>query len=713
MPNSALKPRPVEELIERIQEYNPKSDADLIRKAYDFGMAAHEGQFRRSGEPYFCHPVEVAFLLTEIRIDDASIITALLHDTIEDTGVTYEDVEREFSTEIADFVNGVTKLTNLELDNTKSAEVENLRKLLLAISKDVRVLLVKLADRLHNMRTIKAMSPEKQRKKALETIEIYAPLAGRMGMQFLRDELEDLSFQVLQPMARASIMRKFLTLRGDVDNVLETIIGDIEKALNVQNINARVHGREKRPYSIWKKIRAKGEGFERLSDIYAFRIITNSVEDCYRALGAMHQRYTAIPGRFKDYISQPKSNGYRSIHTTVLGRDGKRVEIQIRTQKMHIVAESGVAAHWAYKDGERVQNPYKVDPSGWLADLSAGLAEVDDEEDFMEHFRLEMYADQVFVFSPKGQVVRLPRGATPLDFAYAIHTDLGNKAVGVMVNNERATLSTPLRNGQTVEIIQAAAATPEEAWIEIAKTARAKSAIRRALKQKVHETHLDYGKEIARLAFDNVDRKMTNKALEEAAKLLELKSVDALLDGLSHGDILGNDIIKALYPELQIEVPKANLPVIMPPLLGKKRLKSAKPCPHCLPIPGDRIMGLKHDGKVIYHVVDCEKVSVGDNDENYEWLDLHWPQNLQGASYEVKILVVMANSAGSLGRACTIIGENHSNIEQLDFIERRSDFYSCMFEILVRDVAHLQNILTALYTENGISRAERYRDNEE
>ncbi len=409
-----------------MRSYNPRSEAGVIEAAYDYGRRMHEGQFRTSGEPYFSHPVAVAMLLAEQRLDDDTIITALLHDTIEDTGSTYSEIALRFGDEVAQLVDGVTKLTNLELSQVGNAQAENFRKLLMAMSKDLRVLLVKLADRLHNMRTIRHLPPEKQQRKARETMDIFAPLAGRMGMQWMRDELEDIAFRILNPEARNSIIRRFLTLRNESGDVIPKITEDIRTVLANAGVTAEVLGREKKPYSIWRKMEEKKEGFSRLSDIYGFRIVTRSVEECYIALGAVHQRWRAVPGRFKDYISQPKSNGYRSIHTTVSGRDGKRVEVQIRTLEMHAVAESGVAAHWSYRDGERFENPFAVDPFQWLRSLTERFEGAEDSDDFLEHVKLEMFQDQVFCFTPKGEVVKLPRGATPIDFAYAIHTRIGD-----------------------------------------------------------------------------------------------------------------------------------------------------------------------------------------------------------------------------------------------------------------------------------------------
>ncbi|MFT6459093.1 RelA/SpoT family protein, partial [Pseudophaeobacter arcticus] len=393
-----------EDLIALVRNYNPKTNADKIAEAFAYGEEMHAGQFRHSGERYFSHPVAVAALLTEQRLDDATIITALLHDTIEDTKASYEEVVSRFGLEVAELVDGVTKLTNLQLSSRETKQAENFRKLFMAMSKDLRVILVKLADRLHNMRTIKAMRPEKQAQKARETMDIYAPLAGRMGMQWMREELEDLAFKVLNPEGRQSIIRRFVTLQRETGDVIHRITGDMRVELEKAGIEAEVFGRAKKPYSIWRKMQAKDQGFSRLSDIYGFRVITQCEEDSYRALGCIHQRWRAVPGRFKDYISQPKSNGYRSIHTTVSGRDGKRVEVQIRTRQMHDVAETGVAAHWSYRDGVRSQNPFAVDPAKWIASLTEQFDAEEDHDEFLEAVKLEMYSDQVFCFTPKGDV---------------------------------------------------------------------------------------------------------------------------------------------------------------------------------------------------------------------------------------------------------------------------------------------------------------------
>ncbi|MCF6272122.1 MAG: bifunctional (p)ppGpp synthetase/guanosine-3',5'-bis(diphosphate) 3'-pyrophosphohydrolase [Rhodobacteraceae bacterium] len=699
-----------QDLIAKVQSYNPKSDADLIARAYAFGAAAHEGQTRKSGEPYFTHPVAVAILLTEVKLDDATIVTALLHDTIEDTKATYQQVANTFSPEIAKLVDGVTKLTNLELSSVETEQAENFRKLLMAMSKDLRVLLVKLADRLHNMRTIRSMPKEKQRQKAHETMEIYAPLAGRMGMQFIREELEDLCFSVLNPEARNSIMRRFINLSKENDDLIPRITEDIRIALNTANVEARVTGREKRPYSIWRKMQEKNEPFNRLSDIYGFRIITENVQDAYIALGAVHQRWSAVPGRFKDYISEPKSNGYRSIHTTVSGRNAKRVEVQIRTRQMHQVAESGVAAHWSYRGGQRAENPFAVDPFRWLRSLAERFEASENPDDFLEHVKLEMFQDQVFCFTPKGEVIKLPRGASPIDFAYAIHTGIGDSCVGAKVNGARVPLWTKLRNGQSVEIIRAEGQRPQASWEDMVVTGRAKSAIRRYMRDEHRDAHIRLGREIARVSLGRVNKKPTDKALETAAKLFNLNDGNALLALIGSADISGSDLVQTLYPELVKSGSSAGPASDEERVIGLSPNQSATPAPCCSPVPGERIVGIAMPGRgVLIHAIDCPILEQFEGNDR-RWVDLRWTPDSSRACNETKIEVAMANDAGVLGRICTLIGEHRANIVDIRFTNRKPDFYRIRLDIMVRDIEHLTNVETALKADSDVAEVIRFRD---
>ncbi len=701
---------PVESLITLVRSYNPRSDAGLITAAYEYGMRMHEGQFRTSGEPYFSHPVAVATLLAQQKLDDATIITALLHDTIEDTGSTYSEIALRFGDEIAQLVDGVTKLNNLQLSSIENAQAENFRKLLMAMSKDPRVLLVKLADRLHNMRTIRFLAPEKQQRKARETMDIFAPLAGRMGMQWMRDELEDIAFKVLNPEARSSIIRRFVTLRNETGDVIPKITEDIRQALEAAGVEAQVFGREKKPYSVWRKMEEKKEGFSRLSDIYGFRIITRTVADCYTALGAVHQRWTAVPGRFKDYISQPKSNGYRSIHTTVSGRDGKRVEVQIRTLEMHAVAETGVAAHWSYRDGERFENPFVVDPFQWLRSLAERFDTADDSPEFLEHVKLEMFQDQVFCFTPKGEVVKLPRGATAIDFAYAIHTRIGDSCVGAKVDGRRVPLWTKLRNGQSVTIIRAEGQRPQPSWEDMVVTGRAKAAIRRSLREEQRGTQIRLGREIARVALERVGKKATDKALETAARRLSLEDAEDVLARLGAAEMTGKDLVATLYPELLRDADLPRDPANAGPVvIGLESGQQAKPAPCCNPVPGERIVGIAVRGKgVIVHAIDCAEL-VAFEDEPDRWIDLRWAEGNARSDHDVRIEVTLANDAGVLGRICTLIGEQRANITDIVFTERKPDFYRMIVDIQVRDMEHLTNVLTAIDADSDVAQVRRFR----
>jgi len=698
----------VDDLITLVRHYNPKTNEALIRAAYDYGRAMHEGQFRHSGEPYFTHPVAVAAILTEQRLDDATIITALLHDTIEDTKASYQTVEEKFGREVADLVDGVTKLTNLQLSSSETKQAENFRKLFMAMSKDLRVILVKLADRLHNMRTIKAMRPDKQAQKARETMDIFAPLAGRMGMQWMREELEDLAFRVLNPEARASIIRRFITLQKESGDVIERITNDMCHELDKAGITADVFGRAKKPHSIWRKMQEKEMGFSRLSDIYGFRVVTQSENDCYAVLGAIHQRWRAVPGRFKDYISQPKSNGYRSIHTTVSGRDGKRVEVQIRTRQMHDVAETGVAAHWSYRDGVRSENPFAVDPARWISSVTEQFDAEEDHTEFMEAVKLEMYADQVFCFTPKGDVIKLPRGATPIDFAYAIHTRIGHVCVGAKIDGMRVPLWTRIKNGQSVEVITAEGQTPQATWLDIATTGKARAAIRRALRELDRDRYIKLGRELARSAFEHVGKKATDKALDAAARTLRLRDAEEVRARLGSAELTAQQVLNAVYPDL---LPEAGNEVTRDlAVIGLEADQSFERARCCQPLPGERIVGITYRGRgVVIHAIDCETLTAYD-DQPQRWLDLHWHNGTHPAVYAVTLDVTIGNDAGVMGRICTLIGEQKANISDLIFVDRKPDFYRLLIDVELRDAEHLHGVLSALDAETDVAAVERYRD---
>ena len=695
-----------EDLIALIRNYNARTNADLIAQAWSYARRMHDGQMRQSGEPYFTHPAAVAAILTEMRLDDATIITALLHDTIEDTRSTWSDIASLFGREIADLVDGVTKLTNLQLSGAHSKQAENFRKLFMAMSRDLRVILVKLADRLHNMRTIRSMRPEKQVQKARETMDIYAPLAGRMGMQWMREELEDLAFKVINPEGRSSIIRRFVRLQKETGDIIPKITAEIRSELDNAGIDAEVFGRAKKPFSVWRKMQEKQLSFSRLSDIYGFRIITRSEADCYRALGTIHQIWRVVPGRFKDYISHPKANGYRSIHTTVAGRDGTRIEVQIRTRQMHEVAEAGVAAHWAYRDGVRTRNPFAVDPGEWISSLTERFGG-EDHDEFLEHVKLEMYSDQVFVFSPKGDVIQLPKGATPIDFAYAIHTRLGNACVGAKVDGMRVPMWTRLKNGQSVEIIAASGQRPQATWLDIVATGRAKAAIRRSLREQDRSRFIRLGSELTRVAFEHVGRKVTDKALRTAARSLALPDADELLARVGSAELSAQQVLASLYPNLAAAGEDVDASRGVTGLAADQEFSRA-PC--CNPLPGERIVGITYRGKgLVIHAIDCPVLAEYE-DQPERWIDVNWREGRHPPVYSTQLSLTIRNDAGVLGRICTLIGQQGANITDLHFVERKPDFYRLRVEVALRDREHLHALTTAIEAESDVAQVARIRD---
>ena len=698
----------VDDLIALVRAYNPRLNEPLLRDAFAYGQDMHEGQFRHSGEPYYTHPVAVTTILAEQQMDDATLVTALLHDTIEDTKATYAEVSERFGNEIAELVDGVTKLTNLQLTSTQTKQAENFRKLFMATSRDLRVTLVKLADRLHNMRTIKSMRPDKQVQKARETMDIYAPLAGRMGMQWMREELEDLAFHVLNPEGRNSIIRRFITLQRETGDVVERITADMRVELEKADITATIMGRAKKPFSIWRKMEEKEQGFSRLSDIYGFRVVTATEADCYRALGAIHQRWKSVPGRFKDYISQPKSNGYRSIHTTVSGRDGKRVEVQIRTREMHEVAETGVAAHWSYRNGERVENRFAVDPVAWISGITERLDDSHGHDEFLEAVKLEMYQDQVFCFTPKGDVIKLPRGATPIDFAYAIHTRIGSACVGAKVDGLRVPLWTRLKNGQSVEVVTAEGQKPQATWIDIAVTGRAKTAIRRFLREQDRGRFVRLGRELARVAFEQIGKKATDKALATAAKEMALEDTEEMLARLGSAEITAHEIVRRIYPKLaekqgnEIEAKRA--------VIGLEADQQHKRARCCQPVPGERIIGITYRGQgAVVHAIDCDALADFE-DQPDRWVDLHWQEGTHRSANTVTFDVTITNDAGVLGRICSLIGEQNANISDLRFIDRKPDYFRLLLDVDLSDHEHLHRVATALFADSNVSSLARHRD---
>jgi guanosine-3',5'-bis(diphosphate) 3'-pyrophosphohydrolase len=708
------------ELVERVKAYDPGADEDLLNRAYVFSMKAHGSQARASGDPYFSHPLGVAEILTRLKLDSASIITGLLHDTVEDTDATLDQIEKSFGKEIGQLVDGVTKLSRLELQSDHTKHAENFRKLVLAMSNDIRVLLVKLADRLHNMQTIHYIKdPEKRRRIALETLEIYAPLSERMGMHEIKDQLENLAFAQVYPEAYASIVQRLSFLREQGTDLANQIIAELQKVLTEADVKCIVSGREKTPYSIWRKMQKKRMEFEQLSDIMAFRILVEDVTTCYQALGVIHSEYSMIPGRFKDYISTPKPNNYRSLHTGVIGPLRHRIELQIRTSEMHEVAELGVAAHWQYKQGQPVQmegRQYR-----WLRELLDILDHASGPEEFLENTKLEMFQDQVFCFTPKGDLIALPRGATPVDFAYAVHTEVGNTCVGAKINGRIVPLRSELHNGDQVEIVNSRAQTPSPTWERFVVTGKARACIRRFIRTQQRAQYIELGRAMIQKEFQHEGYEYADKSLDGVLKKFKAEDTGDLLAQIGEGLQGAREVVNAIFPGTRAKAPEKVVP------LNRQRAKAAKGshaipirglipgmamhfagC--CHPLPGDRIVGIVTTGKgVTIHTIDCDTLeSFAETPER--WLDVAWDQDPTSSEQHVgRLSVVITNQPGSLGSLTTVIGKNLGNISNLKITNRSIDFFEVLVDVEVKDVRHLTNIIAALRATPSISSVDRAR----
>lgn len=714
-----------DELVSRIRRYFPKVDADFVRRAYEFAEEAHRPQRRQSGEPYFAHVAAVAMILADLRMDVATVCTGLLHDTVEDTPATLDDITREFGEETASLVDGVTKLGQMELRSKRTKQAENLQKLVVAISADVRVLIVKLCDRLHNMRTLGAIPRQDKRERiARETLEIYAPLARRIGINRVCVELEDLAFEHINPAAHESITKRLKLLRDQHAQEVSAVSQAITDRLEQAGIEARIFGREKRPYSIWRKLERKGLTFEEIADIYAFRLIVTTPDECYRALGVIHQAWRCMPERFRDFISLPKPNNYRSLHTTVIGPNNVRVELQIRTEDMEAVAESGVAAHWRYKNSTYTYDPAAAqaaggDPLERLRPFVEILNQGGDPDEFLEHAKLEMFADQVYCFTPKGDLISLPAGATPLDFAYAVHTELGHTTVAAKINGRERPLRTQLRNGDVVQIIKGGVRQPPQGWENLAITGRARAAIRRLIRESEREEFERIGKIMAEHAFRREGRQLVESDLRDALARLDLKDAEDLYENLGRGRVSSGDLLNAAFPgrleergdvterEL-IDDDKARLFVRGRGLTPGVTLHFAD-C--CSPLPGDRIVGLLVPEKgVEVHTIDCETLAGHEEDDMDRWLDLAWTAEAEDNAVSIaRIEAVLHNGQGVLAEIAKTVSENRGNIASVKTRRRSTDFFDMEFDVEVFDARHLANILAALRMCPSVVLAKRKR----
>ncbi|UCI25175.1 RelA/SpoT family protein [Mesorhizobium sp. B2-8-5] len=735
------------ELVERVQRYKPDVNEALLNKAYVYAMQKHGHQKRASGDPYFSHPLEVAAILTDMHMDEATIAVALLHDTIEDTTATRAEIDELFGPEMGKLVEGLTKLKKLDLVSKKAEQAENLRKLLLAISEDIRVLLVKLADRLHNMRTLDHMPESKRLRIAEETMDIYAPLAGRMGMQGMREELEEIAFRYINPEAYRAVTARLAEIFERNKGVLQEIETALSGLFDKHAIKASVKSRQKKPWSVFRKMEAKALSFEQLSDIFGFRVVVDSVDDCYRALGAIHTTWSMVPGRFKDYISTPKQNDYRSIHTTIVGPSRQRVELQIRTKEMNKIAEYGVAAHSIYKDSGGKTNgaghaiSRETNAYAWLRRTIEQLAEGDNPEDFLENTKLELFQDQVFCFTPKGMLIALPRGATPIDFAYAVHTDVGDTCVGAKVNGRIMPLMTELKNGDEVEIIRSKAQVPPAAWESVVVTGKARAAIRRATKNAIRKQYSGLGARILERAFERAGKTFTKESLKPVLHRLARKDIEDVLASVGRGELSSTDVMKAVFPDYKDErvtvaPPKQreegwskirNAAGMLFQMPGTRAAKKDKDQPRdgAVPIrgvrgdlpvrfapegavPGDRIVGIIQPGTgiTIYPIQSPALQAFDDQPER--WIDVRWDIDERTKErFPARISVTAINAPGSLADIAQVVASNDANIHTLSMIRTAPDFTEMLIDLEVWDLKHLNRLLSQLKDNSSVSDARR------
>ncbi len=705
-------------LLSRIRAFNPFFDEDRLEKAYQLGRKAHDGQMRASGEPYFTHPIAVAHLLADMHFDLDTIITALLHDTVEDCDITLEQLEQLLGETIAQLVNGVTKLTRFELQSIDSKQAENFRKLVMATSADLRVLLVKLADRTHNMETIDGFSrQDKKERIARETLDIYAPLAERLGITHFQNQLEESAFKVLYPEMQQSIFNRLEFLANENENIIQRITQDLMTLIQNNRLDCQVSGRRKTPYSIWRKMQSKKIAMEQLSDVMAFRVIVPRIEDCYTALGIIHQHYPMVMGRMKDYISAPKRNGYRSLHTGVIGPLNRRIEIQLRTPDMHDEAERGVAAHWDYK------NPSDAvigEHTGWVQELTSLFDLNAGADEFLEHTKMEMFADQVFCFTPRGDLINLPRGATAVDFAYNVHSKIGDTCVGVLINDKNRQLATELQNGDQVKILTDPEARPRAEWEEFIVTGRAKAAIRRYIRQERQHEFSRIGQALLEKEFRFRNTSFDIELLDSILTAFEVQRAEELFEKIADGDVHPRLVFERLYPAqatqeaaLEDKPPSDAEPNTGPlpePVLNITGLAdgvAVHMAKCCHPILGDKIVGIFTTGKgLTVHSRGCS--SLAKFTEMPElWVDVNWGQ-VAHKQMSGRIRAVIFNEPGALAALCSVIGQQAGNITFIQLSERSGDFFTFTLDVAVRDKAHLQSIITMLRSNKYIESADRY-----
>ncbi len=697
-----------------------------IRRAYQFGEAAHEGQQRLSGEPYISHPLAVARILAEMHLDHQSIMAAILHDVIEDTGTGKEYLSDQFGEEVAELVDGVSKLTQIKFRSKAEAQAENFRKMVLAMVRDIRVILVKLADRLHNMRTLGAMAPDKRRRIASETLEIYVPIANRLGLNTLRLELEELGFAALYPLRYRILAEAVRKARGNRKEVLHKIATAIEERLSQEGLAGRVLGREKHLYSIYQKMHNKHLSFSEVFDVYAFRVIVDKVDACYRALGVAHNLYKPVPGKFKDYIAIPKSNGYQGLHTVLFGPYSGPIEIQIRTEDMDKVAESGIAAHWSYKVGDKVGGA-QARAREWLRELLEIQKSAGNSLEFIENVKIDLFPDQVYVFTPKGRIMRLPRGATAVDFAYAVHTDVGNSCVAAKIDRHLAPLSTPVNNGQTVEIVAAPGAQPNPAWLNFVVTGKARANIRNYLKNLKSEEAISLGRRLLEKSlaeFNTTLAKLPHERLTLVLEELKLKSIESLYEDIGLGNRMAALVARRLAPAAKEASERSRgikdvLTRYVPGWLKGGERTTHRPlmikgtegmvvtfAKCCHPLPGDLILGFVTAGRgIVIHTESCKNVAEFRNRPE-KWIDVQWATGIT-SEFPVEIRVDAINKRGALATVAAAIAEMGANIDNVNIEERDGKYSTLTLIIEVRDRIHLAKIMRRVRSIDMVARIVR------
>ena len=684
----------ISQLVSKLEGYLPPAEVERIQDAYDFAFEAHQGQRRRSGEPYITHPVAVADLLADLRLDPQTLIAAILHDVIEDTPTLKEEINRRFGQEVADLVDGVSKLDQIQFKSREEAQAESFRKMLLAMVRDIRVIMVKLADRTHNMRTLGAMPLAKRRTVARETLDIYAPIAHRLGMHAIKTELEDLGFRSMYPRRYRVIENAVRRAKGNQKQVVGRISDSLRTALDRAGISARIEGREKDPYSIYQKMRRKKVALGEIVDVYGFRIVVDAVDTCYRTLGIVHSVYKPMPGRFKDYIAIPRANGYQSLHTTLFGPNGMPIEVQIRTEDMHKVAESGIAAHWQYKAGDAGDRSHSDRAREWLQQL-VEIQQGGSSEEFLESVKVDLFPDKVYVFTPKGEIRRLPRGATCVDFAYAVHTDVGNRCVAAKVDRRLVPLRTPLRNGQTVEVITAKGATPNPSWANFVVTAKARAAIRQYLKNLKRGEAMELGRRLLNQALEEFSlslRKLPAGAVESVVKEFGLRSPEELFEKIGLGERIAPFVARRLLPADAGDGVAGGGGALA--IAGTEGLVvTYARC--CFPIPNDPVLANLSSGRgVVIHREACGNLA-SFRKQPEKWVPVTW-QASADRLFHVEIKVEVTNRMGVLAQVAAAISETQSNIDRVSVVERDSDSSTLIFELLVHDRRHLARVIRAI-----------------